>query len=116
MSAGPRIRALAGGLILQALAFAPASADDRAFIGNCVSGGGFFTGSANCVFMERKGTLGIARIYKAEEPRGEELDAALERDRKWLARCNPVIRQDAYGVGKYYYAASGCEFGKLDGY
>lgn len=115
MSAGRWVRALAGGVALQALFFMPAMADVT-YSAGCIAGGGFFSGSANCVFMERDGPGGIARIYKVEEPRGEELDAALERDRKWLARCKPVIRQDAHGVGRYYYAASGCEFGKLDDY
>lgn len=115
MSAGRWVQALAGGFALQALFFTAAMADVT-YSAGCVGGGGFFSGSANCVFMERNGPGGIARIYKVEEPRGEELDAALERDRKWLARCKPVIRQDAHGVGKYYYAASGCEFGKLDDY
>lgn len=115
MSAGRKWQALAGGFALQALVFTPSYAD-TVFSGGCVSGGGFFHGSGNCAFMERSGPFGIARIYKVEEPRGEELDAALERDRKWLARCKPVIRQDAYGVGRYYYAASGCEFGKLADY
>jgi hypothetical protein len=115
MAAGRRLQALAGGFALQTLVFAPAFAD-TAYTGSCVQGGGFSHGSANCVFMERSGPFGIARIYRVEEPRGEELDAAMERDRKWLARCKPVIRQDAYGVGRYYYAASSCEFGRLDDY
>lgn len=115
MSAGRWVQALAGGMALPALFFTSALADVT-YSAGCIGGGSFFTGSANCVFMERNGPGGIARIYKVEEPRGEALDAALERDRKWLARCKPLIRQDAYGVGRYYYAAAGCEFGKLDDY
>lgn len=34
-----------------------------------------------------------------------------ERDRKWVARCRPIIVQDGYGVPRYRYAAPGCEFG-----
>jgi len=34
-----------------------------------------------------------------------------ERERKWLARCKPVIEHDSYGVARYRYSASGCEFG-----
>jgi hypothetical protein len=115
MSAGRRFQALAGGFALQALVFTPAFAD-VAYTGGCVSGGGFFHGSGNCAFMERSGPFGISRVYKIAEPRGEELEEAMERDRKWAARCNPVIRQDAHGVGRYYYAKPGCEFGKLDDY
>jgi hypothetical protein len=33
------------------------------------------------------------------------------RDRKWLARCRPVVERDDYGVARYHYAAQGCEFG-----
>jgi hypothetical protein len=35
------------------------------------------------------------------------------RDRKWVARCRPVVRQDQYGVARYHYAAPGCEFGVI---
>ncbi len=38
----------------------------------------------------------------------------MERDRKWVARCHPVIRQDRYGVSHYQYAAPGCEFGVIE--
>jgi hypothetical protein len=36
---------------------------------------------------------------------------ATERDHKWTDRCHPVIKPDRYGVGRYEYSASGCEFG-----
>jgi hypothetical protein len=42
----------------------------------------------------------------------QEIAESAERDRKWVARCRPVLRQDRYGVDRYEYAASGCEFGK----
>ncbi len=35
----------------------------------------------------------------------------IARERKWLARCRPVITHDPYGVARYRYAAPGCEFG-----
>ncbi len=117
MSSGQWLKALAGGLLMQAAVLPTASAEaEYAFSGGCLGNGGYFSGSSNCAFTERKGPFGIARIYKVDEPTGEALEQALERDRKWLARCKPAIRQDAYGVGKYYYAASGCEFGKSDDY
>jgi hypothetical protein len=115
MSAGRWIQALAGAVALQAAVLTPAAADVT-FSSSCVGGGSFFTGSGTCVLMKRKGAIGPAGIYKVAEPRGEELEEAMERDRKWVARCNPVIRQDAYGVGRYHYAKPGCEFGKLDDY
>ena len=37
-----------------------------------------------------------------------------QRDKKWEERCKPTIRQDAFGVARYVYAARGCEFGSLD--
>ncbi len=37
----------------------------------------------------------------------------VDRDQKWMARCQPVIKQDQYGVSRYHYAASGCEFGVI---
>ena len=33
------------------------------------------------------------------------------RERRWLARCRPIIIHDAYGIARYRYAASRCEFG-----
>lgn len=44
----------------------------------------------------------------------QERAAAEARDRRWVERCRPVIRQDAYGVPRYQYAAPGCEYGRLD--
>jgi hypothetical protein len=32
-------------------------------------------------------------------------------DRKWLARCRPILKYDHYGVARYHYSAPGCEFG-----
>jgi hypothetical protein len=45
------------------------------------------------------------------DPR-EEAEAA-ERERRWVARCRPIIRQDQYGVARYRYAAPGCEYGVI---
>jgi hypothetical protein len=46
------------------------------------------------------------------DPEDEAL--AAERERKWLARCRPVVRQDSFGVGRYHYAAPGCEYGRTE--
>jgi hypothetical protein len=43
-----------------------------------------------------------------------ETAAAKERERRWLARCRPIARQDQFGVSRYSYAAAGCEFGKVE--
>jgi hypothetical protein len=37
---------------------------------------------------------------------------AEERERRWVARCHPVIEPDKYGVDRYHYSAPGCEFGR----
>jgi hypothetical protein len=47
-------------------------------------------------------------------PTEQELAEIRERDRIWQARCQPVIRQDNFGVPRYHYAAPGCEYGKLN--
>lgn len=81
---------------------------------SCIGSGSFRGGSSNCVTIWRENGNGASGIYKIAEPQGEALKAALERDRKWEARCKPVLRTDAYGVGRYTYAARGCEFGQID--
>jgi hypothetical protein len=54
-------------------------------------------------------------VQSVPGPRDAQEEAEfLERDRKWVARCRPVIKQDRYGVGRYHYAAPGCEFGRID--
>jgi hypothetical protein len=60
------------------------------------------------------GRAGDLHIRTVSDPSSahEEADVA-ERDRKWVARCRPVITHDRYGVSRYHYAASGCEFGVI---
>jgi hypothetical protein len=87
-----------------------AHAQDRREIGgvsdtNCV--GGFTT--FNCVTRwGRAGDPYVRPIPKAEKAR------LVARDRKWLARCSPILERDRYGVGRLRYAAPGCEFGVGD--
>jgi hypothetical protein len=66
--------------------------------------------SMNCV--ERYGPAGDPHLRAVPQP----LDAAAiaraqERERRWAARCHPVIALDPYGVSRYRYAQPGCEFG-----
>lgn len=44
---------------------------------------------------------------------GEARAAAEARDRQWVERCRPQIRQDRFGMPRYVYVAPGCEFGRL---
>ena len=46
-------------------------------------------------------------------PTEQEIAESRERDRKWQARCQPIIQQDGFGVARYTYAAPGCEFGRV---
>ena len=67
-------------------------------------------GASTCTTQWRY--MGNGSVYPWQiDPR--ETAASAERERKWLARCRPVAKEDSLGVNRYVYAASGCEFGKL---
>ena len=54
-----------------------------------------------------------AQIIHVLPPTGAaEIAASNERAAKWISYCNPQIRVDEFGVGRYHYTKSGCEFGK----
>jgi hypothetical protein len=62
--------------------------------------------------VTRSGPAVDPNIRHAPAPRDEREQAeAAARERKWLARCRPIVRYDEYGVGRYWYAARGCEHG-----
>lgn len=64
----------------------------------------------SCVTLDAR--AGNPFIRRVPQPSDEaELARAKARDKKWLARCRPVIAQDRYGVARYHYAEPGCEFG-----
>jgi hypothetical protein len=73
---------------------------------SCVASGGLFS----CVTNWHKSYDDTRPRQKTEQ----ELAESAERDRRWVARCRPIIRQDRYGVDRYEYAAPGCEFGKTE--
>lgn len=86
-------------------AFAPACADGVRNT-TCI----VIAGASTCTTQWR--TFAAAAPFPWQiDPR--ETAASAERERKWLTRCRPVRREDALGVSRYVYAASGCEFGKL---
>jgi hypothetical protein len=75
------------------------------------SGSGY--GYGGCVETRRE--LVNPYVIHVPPPKTEkEVAEAAERDRLWVARCRPTIRQDQYGVRRYHYAAPGCEYGKYE--
>jgi hypothetical protein len=78
--------------------------------GSCV----FAYGTVSCVRQYRyndPGNSGIIQLGESKEK--EEADAeSREREKLWVSRCRPTLRQDALGVSRYVYAAPGCEFGR----
>lgn len=93
------------------LVFASAAVEANA--GGIVSSGcvGRY-GAFNCVTTWRDD--GEARQGPRAPVDPKLAEEAAERERKWVSRCKPVIKQDAYGVRRYHYSAPGCEFGKAE--
>jgi hypothetical protein len=75
---------------------------------SCVETNGSFV----CAETWSEGRSGFPRIVNVPRSQ-EEATAVAERERSWLARCQPVIQYDRYGVGRYHYKAAGCEFGRI---
>jgi hypothetical protein len=112
-SAMPSIsRPFTGGVVALALlgaavSFEPAHGQEGGMVVlNCV-GSGF---AISCVKRWGSRPDPYVRRLVPRDPQ-EEAESA-ERERKWAARCRPVMKQDRYGVSRYEYAAQGCEFGK----
>ena len=77
-------------------------------IGNlsCIGG----AGSLNCV--AQWATAGDPYLRAVPEPVGDAAKTQANlRERKWLARCHPVVEHDGFGVARYHYSAPGCEYG-----
>jgi hypothetical protein len=82
---------------------------DGIVLGGCVGS----QGAVNCVV--RWGEAGDPYIRVVPEPADKaERARSAERERKWEARCKPVIAQDGYGIPRYRFSAPGCEFGIID--
>ncbi len=79
-------------------------------VGSCVHS----AGSVHCVRQYRYDDDGTPGVRTLRPPSEDEVAEARERDRRWVARCRPKLRQDTYGVSRYYYAAPGCEYGKFE--
>ena len=96
---------LVAGLLVAPLA--PAHAQSASF--TCVGSGA----SVSCA--GRLGPAEFPQIIQVREPYTErELAEASDRDRKWLARCEPILRQDRNGVRRYLYKAPDCDVGRYD--
>jgi hypothetical protein len=54
----------------------------------------------------------IARILQLPSADDRDSEQSSSRHQRWLTRCRPVLLVDQYGVGRYRYAAAGCEFGR----
>jgi hypothetical protein len=91
------------------LAVSPAEAIDIDAT-NCIGG----YRNSSCVELWRQGASNPH--IRTVPPAGSEQEGAAIRRRveRWQGRCKPVVRQDAYGVERYRYAASGCDFGRLN--
>jgi hypothetical protein len=64
----------------------------------------------NCA--DQSGAMGNPYIRLVPEPTGEtERGQLTARDRRWVDHCHPVVQYDRYGVARYRYSATGCEFG-----
>ena len=68
----------------------------------------------SCVATYRSGRFNPQCDQRAGAAKPEEREAAEARDRRWVERCRPLIRQDRFGMPRYSYGAPGCEFGRLD--
>ena len=73
---------------------------------SCIGG----AAGVNCV--DQWGPGGDPNVRAVPKPLADENNAqTAERERKWLAQCQPLLRRDPYGVARYIYAARGCEYG-----
>lgn len=75
-------------------------------IGGCAGG----PHAVNCTTIwAPAGDPYIRQVPEPTDPAGRAL--AREHERRWADRCRPSVKQDRYGVPRYYYAMPGCEFG-----
>ena len=63
--------------------------------------------SRSCVAAYRRGRFN-PHLIKVPAPTADDLPAVEARDRRWVERCQPVIRQDRHGMPRYSYGAPGC--------
>jgi hypothetical protein len=95
-----------GGLVLAYSAFAGSAYGVR----NTACVGSYSSGACSTNWRYRDDFDQPARRIAPDQ---HEEAAAIDRDRKWFARCRPVLRADQFGVDRYFYAAPGCEHGRI---
>jgi hypothetical protein len=86
----------------------PSARADGVAIGGCVGS----RYSVACV--TRWGAYSDPYVRLVPPQTDVEKALSADRERRWQSRCRPVVFQDAYGVLRYEYAASGCEFGVVE--
>jgi hypothetical protein len=98
-------------LLALSIMAAPARSEpgDRTYTFNC-----FGTGNMRSCVATSRGPRFHPNVINVPAPNADDLAAAEARDRRWVERCRPVIRQDHFGMPRYSYSAAGCEFGRLD--
>ena len=87
-----------------ALSQAPAQADT--YMLNCFGG----RGAGSCVLSN--GGRPIRISGRARTKTDQDKAESAQRERLWVARCKPQMAVDDFGVQRYTYAASACDFGK----
>jgi hypothetical protein len=93
------------------LPFVPLPAwGDSVITGNCFGS----RRTESCITMFRKLNPNPYVIHVPAPVSEQEIAEYRQRDMRWEERCKPTIRQDAFGVSRYAYAARGCEFGILE--
>lgn len=99
--------ALGAGAVLWVLAGAMPAFAGASFSGSCAGTG---SGVA-CAGALRYGVINTHVTRLRTGPTDEqEIEA---RERAWSERCRPSLVYDRYGVGRYVYAAPGCELGRF---
>lgn len=109
MSLSLRRRALLVAAVLLAAPTGAAQAQSALF--GCVGSGT----SLSCAGRLNGGVGDFPQIIHVREPYTDrEMAEASARDRKWLARCEPIVRQDRNGVRRYLYKAPDCDVGRYE--
>lgn len=84
------------------------AAAGQRFSGSCVGSGSSFSCAGS--YGDRGGNPNLIDILRTKDESAQK--ASQEREQRWVSYCSPSIAYDRYGVGRYVYAARGCEFGR----